>query len=61
MYHRHRKPDLMIVLALFVILGVVVTTTLQAHGPARSGTPIAVSATHTVHTAHTAPIMDDRG
>ncbi len=58
MYRRHRKPDLMIVLALFVALGVIVTTTLQAHGSARSETPVAVSAPHT---AHTVPTMDDRG
>ncbi len=58
MYHRHRKPDLMIVLALFVVLGVIVTTTLQARGTARSGAPIAVSVTHT---AHTVPTTDDRG
>lgn len=64
MYHRHRKPDLMIVLALFVALGVIATTTLQARGTARSGAPITVSATHTVrtiHTVHIAPITDDRG
>ncbi len=58
MYHRRRKPDLMIVLALFVALGVIVTTTLQARGPARSRAPVAISATHT---AHTAPTTDDRG
>ncbi len=64
MHHRHCKPDLMIVLALFVALGVIVTTTLQARGPARSGAPVAVSVTHAVHAVHTvhiAPTTDDRG
>ncbi|HQU16578.1 MAG: hypothetical protein B7Z66_07065 [Chromatiales bacterium 21-64-14] len=49
--HRHRKPDIMLLLALFVGLGVVVTTSLQAHSPTRGVAPVAVSATHGGHTA----------
>lgn len=47
--HRHRKPDIMLLLALFVGLGVVVTTSLQAQHPARVVAPVAVSATHGTH------------
>lgn len=49
----------MVVLAVFVALGVVVTTALQARVPSHAAAvPAAVT---TTHTAHAARLGEDRG